>query len=57
MRDRTWISFDWALKRLLRDKANLDVLEGFISTLLKLDVPKVVLKVVLRSVSAMRAAC
>lgn len=35
MRDRTWISFDWALKRLLRDKANFDVLEGFISTLLE----------------------
>lgn len=32
---RTYISFDWALKRLLRDKANFDVLEGFISTLLK----------------------
>lgn len=31
---RTYISFDWALKRLLRDKANFDVLEGFISTLL-----------------------
>lgn len=28
------MSFDWALKRLLRDKANFDVLEGFISTLL-----------------------
>ena len=34
MRDRTYISFDWALKRLLRDKANFDVLEGFVSTLL-----------------------
>lgn len=33
-RDRTYISFDWALKRLLRDKANFDVLEGFLSTLL-----------------------
>ena len=31
---RTYISFDWALKRLLRDKANYDVLEGFLSTLL-----------------------
>ena len=31
---RTYISFDWALKRLLRDKANFDVLEGFLSTLL-----------------------
>lgn len=34
MRDKTYISFDWALKRLLRDKANFGVLEGFISTLL-----------------------
>lgn len=31
---RTYISFDWALKRLLRDKANFDVLEGFLTTLL-----------------------
>ena len=28
------VSFDWAMKRLLRDKANFDVLEGFLSTLL-----------------------
>ena len=34
MKDKTLISFDWALKRLLRDKANFDVLEGFVSTLL-----------------------
>ena len=34
MKDKTYISFDWALKRLLRDKANFDVLEGFVSTLL-----------------------
>jgi hypothetical protein len=27
MRDGTYISFDWALKRLLRDKANFGVLE------------------------------
>ena len=33
-KERTYISFDWALKRLLRDKANFDVLEGFVSTLL-----------------------
>ncbi len=33
-KERTFISFDWALKRLLRDKANFDVLEGFVSTLL-----------------------
>lgn len=33
-KERAYISFDWALKRLLRDKANFDVLEGFVSTLL-----------------------
>ena len=36
--ERTYISFDWALKRLLRDKANFDVLEGFLSTLLNTDI-------------------
>ena len=36
--ERTFISFDWALKRLLRDKANFDVLEGFLSTLLNTDI-------------------
>ena len=34
MRERTFISFDWALKRLLRNKANFDVLEGFLTTIL-----------------------
>lgn len=29
-----YIRFDWAMKRLLRDKANFDVLEGFLTTLL-----------------------
>ena len=37
-KERTLISFDWALKRLLRDKANFDVLEGFLSTLLNTDI-------------------
>ena len=32
---RTIISFDWAIKTVLRDKANFDVLEGFLSALLK----------------------
>ena len=32
---RTFISFDWALKHLLREKANHDVLEGFLSVILK----------------------
>lgn len=31
----THIRFDWAMKRLLRNKANFDVLEGFLSVLLK----------------------
>ena len=38
MNKRTYISFDWALKRLLRDKANFDVLEGFLSTLLNSEI-------------------
>ena len=33
-----YIRFDWAMKRLLRDKANFVVLEGFISSLLEKDV-------------------
>ena len=28
-----YVRFDWAMKRLLRDKANYGVLEGLISTL------------------------
>lgn len=32
---RKLISFDWAIKRLLRSKANHEVLEGFLSELLK----------------------
>lgn len=35
---RTFISFDWALKHLLREKANHDVLEGFLSSVLKTDI-------------------
>ena len=35
MTTRTMISFDWAIKRLLRNKANFEVLEGFLSELLK----------------------
>ena len=35
---RKIMSFDWALKTILRDKANFDVLEGFLSALLKQDV-------------------
>jgi predicted transposase/invertase (TIGR01784 family) len=32
---RPLVSFDWAIKRLLRQKANFDILEGFLSVLLK----------------------
>ena len=34
MKKRSLISFDWAMKRLLRQKANFEVLEGFLSELL-----------------------
>jgi predicted transposase/invertase (TIGR01784 family) len=34
----THIRFDWAIKRLLRQKANFGILEGFLSELLKTDV-------------------
>lgn len=32
--DQNYIRFDWAMKHMLRDKANFDILEGFISVLL-----------------------
>jgi predicted transposase/invertase (TIGR01784 family) len=35
MPQRKLISFDWAMKKLLRSKANFDILEGFLSELLK----------------------
>ncbi len=38
MRKRKLVSFDWAMKRLLRSKANYEVLEGFLSELLKEDI-------------------
>ncbi|MBF0440191.1 MAG: PD-(D/E)XK nuclease family transposase, partial [Magnetococcales bacterium] len=37
-KSRRLITFDWALKRLLRSKANFDVLEGLLSELLMTDV-------------------
>ena len=33
MSSRKLISFDWAMKRLLRSKANFEILEGFLSEL------------------------
>ncbi len=38
MKYRRLVSFDWALKKLLRSKANFDILEGFLSELLKEDI-------------------
>nr|VFK14466.1 MAG: conserved hypothetical protein (putative transposase or invertase) [Candidatus Kentron sp. LPFa] len=38
MSKRRLITFDWALKRLLRSKANYEILEGFLSELLKEDI-------------------
>ena len=35
---RRLVSFDWAIKRLLRSKVNFDILEGFLSELLKDDI-------------------
>ena len=29
------VRFDWAMKNILRNKANFDILEGFLSELLK----------------------
>jgi len=36
--ERTLISFDWALKSILRQKDNFDILEGFLSDLLNDDI-------------------
>lgn len=38
MANRNLIRFDWAIKRLLRNKADFTVLEGFLSELLKEDI-------------------
>jgi hypothetical protein len=38
MGTRKLISFDWALKKLLRSKANFSILEGFLSELLRDDI-------------------
>ena len=38
MPTRRLISFDWAMKKLLRSKANFEILEGFLSELLKDDI-------------------
>ena len=41
--ERTLVSFDWAMKNILRDKANFDVLEGFLSALLEEEIRVVAL--------------
>lgn len=38
MTTRKLVSFDWAMKKLLRSKANFDILEGFLSELLNEDI-------------------
>ena len=43
-----YIRFDWAMKRLLRDKANFAVLEGLMTTLMK---KKIIIKRLLESES------
>ena len=35
---RKLISFDWAIKKILRSKANFGILEGFLSELLHTDI-------------------
>lgn len=37
-KDKQLIRFDWAMKKLLRNKANFDILEGFLSELLSEDI-------------------
>ncbi|MDI9357210.1 MAG: Rpn family recombination-promoting nuclease/putative transposase [Chitinophagaceae bacterium] len=41
MKAKRLIRFDWAMKTLLRDKANFDILEGFLSALLEDDEIKI----------------
>ena len=38
MKQQKHVRFDWAIKRLLRQKANFSILEGFLSELLKDDI-------------------
>ena len=38
MSSRQLVSFDWAMKKLLRSKANFEILEGFLSELIKEDI-------------------
>lgn len=38
MKEKRLVRFDWAIKNILRDKANYDVIEGFLTALLKQDI-------------------
>ena len=35
---RVLVSFDWAMKKILRQKANFGILEGFLSELFRFDI-------------------
>ncbi|MDR2383668.1 MAG: Rpn family recombination-promoting nuclease/putative transposase [Prevotellaceae bacterium] len=37
-KERPLVSFDWAIKRILRDKTNFEIVEGFISELLRREI-------------------
>ena len=41
MSSRKLISFDWAMKRLLRSKANFEILKGFLGELIREDIRNV----------------
>jgi predicted transposase/invertase (TIGR01784 family) len=51
MKARSLISFDWAMKRLLRQKSNFDILEGFLSELLSRNI---IIKSIVESESNMK---
>ncbi len=36
--ERQLVSFDWAMKKILRQKSNFDILEGFLSELFCFDI-------------------
>ena len=38
MNSRTLVGFDWAARKILRDKAHFDILEGFLNALLKQEI-------------------
>jgi len=46
METRSMITFDWAMKRLLRQKANFEILEGFLSELIR---RKIIIKSIVES--------